>query len=511
MTRVPYGIFNVKRSLLQFILGRFISLVIGFGFFILLAKALKIEDFGFYIILVATLEIVGLMSNFGSFFISQRYIPELMQTNDFFNLKKLISFLLVFRLFTLLISGIVLYFLAEILLNYIAYLTYLWVLQIYLLVIIIENFIRYLEMIFDSLLLQGYTQISVLFRNSIRFFAVLYLYFLTTDNSIFLNQIVVIELLSGILGAFLTIFLLFKFLRQLPDSEKNFKSGLDFTRYFAFARPGYYAQLISLSYSVHILKLLVIKFFGATETALFGFTSTFIAMLARYMPSVLLVGMIRPLFITAYNEKDQFKKLHHLTNITIKINLLAVLPIIIYFAVFGEEVVRMLVGDKFSNSGVYLFLFSIVMLLQIYHVMLSQLNMAHEGGKNLLSASFYSMFGVLVGLMFFPLLMQYSIVLGLILSEVIFCSVLLKKLLKDKVVNLPEFKSMFVFLGVSLLSFVSVGLIHLFYAGDSLGYLIGMLLFLLSTFYLALYIYKPFTTYERDLINKVLPLPYFCF
>lgn len=505
-----YGKSNVKKSLLHFILGKSINLILGFGFFILLARSLEIEDFGFYIILVAILEIVGLSSNAGSFFIAQRYVPELMHKYEFINLKKIIRFLLIFRGLTLLISVTILYFVVEILLDYIGYSNYIWVLQVYLIVIVIENFIRYIEMIFDSLLLQKHSQISMLFRSFLKFSIVLYLVVFGLDSPVSLNSIVVIEVVSGALGVMLTVFLLFNFLRKLPNTASS-DNELDYTRYFAYARPGYYAQLIGLTYSVSILKLLVIKFFGAVETALFGFASTFIAMLARYMPSVLLVGMIRPLFITAYNEKDEFKKLHRLTSIIIKVNLLIALPIVIYFAVLAEEVVLVLAGDKFDNGGVYLFLFSLVMLVQIYHIILSQLNMAHEGGKNLLSATFYSLFGVLIGLMFFNVLNQYAIILGLILSEIIFCTVMFKNLVKAKVVNLAGFKGSFMFLVASLLSFTVVFLAHSYFLGEGLVYLSLMLLLLLSIFYFILYVYKPFTPSERNLINSVFPLPLFCF
>ena len=506
-----YGKKNVKKSLKHFILGKSLSLIVGFGFFLILARALEIEEFGFYIILVALLEIMGLLSNFGCYFIAQRYIPELMHKKEYSALKKLLLFLFVFRVVTLIGICLFVLFFSNSILSFFNVSQYLWIFQLYLFVVFFESLNRFIEMIFDSLLLQGYSQISTLFRNTLRFIVVLYLYLYSVEGDIDLELLVFIEMVTGVLGIIVVIFLLMRFVSSLPKLDQASIVELDYIRYFNYARPGYIAQIIGLTYSVHSLKFMVVKFFGVTEAALFGFTSTLISMLTRYMPSILLVGMIRPLFVTAYNEGGDYSRLHRLTHIVIKINLLVVLPLIIFLSVLSEEVVLMLAGDKFENGGTYLFLFSVFMLIQIYHVILSQLNMAHEGGNTLLKATLFSAFGVVLGFMLLDLLGEYAIVFGLLLSEVIFCWVLSKSLSQSFILNMASFSGIKAFFIATVLSLIVLGVVHGVFNGGGFGYLV--LLFILMTFIFltSLYIIKPFTVDERRLINQLLPLPYFCF
>lgn len=502
---------NVKKSLKHFILGKSLSLIVGFGFFLIIARALEIEEFGLYIILVALLEIIGLSSNFGCYFIAQRYIPELMQKKNYQSLKKLLFFLLVFRITTLVSVLLLLFILLEPLLNYFSYSQYIWVFQVYLVVVFFENISRFVEMIFDSLLLQGYSQISILFRMSLRFIVVLALFLYSVEAHISLQSLIFIEVAIGMLAFFVVGALLMKFIYSLPKGVALNRVKLDYVRYFDYARPGYVAQIIGLTYSAHTVKFVMLKMFGAVETALFGFASMLVAMLARYMPSFLLVGMIRPLFITAYNEKDDYRKLHRLTHIIVKINLLCILPIIIFLFVLSDETVLLLAGDKFENGGMYLFLFSIFMCIQVFHVILSQLNMAHEGGGVLLKATFLSAFGVVLGLMLVGFFGSYAIVLGIILSEVIFCLVLSRSLSQSSILNMTSFKGGKSFFLASALSLITLSTAHLVFNGEGLGYLVLLFGLMIVVFLVSLYFIKPFTEDERRLINQVLPFPYFCF
>jgi O-antigen/teichoic acid export membrane protein len=505
----PYGADQVRQSLIHFIFGKGATAVVGFALLLLVVRALPASEYGIYIALLAVLEITQLASNLGLFAAAYRYVPELRSRNQGSALHDLLARLSVLRLLTLIAAVTVIGLLAKPIAELLNLQGYEHVFVLYGFIVVAEGYARYLDVLFDSLLLQRYSQIAILVRYGLRLIGIIFA-IAATEGEVSLTDWIKIELIASFVGAMLSAVMLFKYSLNLKKNSPGLiRKSEGSRRYLVFAGPSYLAQLIGLVYGPETTKLILTKIAGVLQVGAFGFAASVSAMLQRYLPVFLLLGLVRPLFVSAHDGTDRNKRLSQLSNIVLKLNFFVLFPLIAFMLASGDQLASVLSGGKFPDAGSYLLIFMVLLVFQTWHAVLGLVTLALEDGVSGLHGTVLGLLGLLGGMVFLPEYGTYSLCVGLVLSEIIWCVYVLFSLYKKGLVIKNDWlgtAKIFIFSGIGL---AISAVVHKISNNSQLVTIILDLTIISSVFIVLSYLIKPFSNEERNLINKILPRPVF--
>jgi O-antigen/teichoic acid export membrane protein len=504
----PYSARRVKVSLVHFLIGKGLSAVIGVAWLLILVRVLPAASYGVYVILAATLEAVQLSSSLGLHGIAHRFVPELRGQRDGSGLLKLLTVLCILRAVSLLVFAAAIWFFTAEIADLLRSAELSIVVVPYLLVIVFEGYSRYVDVLLDSLLLQGFSQISILVRNGLRL-AILVFLLLDSPDSFELLTLVKLEVVAASVGAVVSTLLLFLFALNERAAYPGPSRKLDFKRYFSYSMPAYVAQVIGLVYGTNAIKFIMSRSLGALQLGAFGFASALIGMIYRYLPVFLLIGMVRPLFVSARQRPDYGERLATLANVIFKLNAFIVLPMIALFSVLGAEIASVLSAGKFEAASAYLLLLAILLLLQSLHATLSLVALAMEDGRAGMHGTFLALLGLGAGLALLPALGGYGLCLGLLISELIWCGYVASRMLAHGVALRVDWGGYSRMMLAAVVCWVAALSANAALGNDgyvALGY--GIVVGLLAYFGACAWL-KPFSTAERAIINRVLPWPIF--
>ncbi len=495
---------NIRRSLTHFLLGKIVSALIGIGSLLFIVRVLSKNDYGNYIVLLATLEIVQIISNAGAMSVSFRYIPELRNKCDVRSLNLLISKLVIYNLTTLILISIIISYNNQ-------YISYVFgsnypgkILSVYCLVIITECIARLFDIIFDSLLLQGYTQINILLRNGIRL-AGLIIYSSFYNNSLSLLTWIRIEFIASLTGAIVAVLLLTTYLRKLPRNLPDTETPISLKRVWRFAAPSYLAQIFWLGQGPDIVKLFVSKLEGVVNAGVFGFATALTNMLQRYLPAFLLIGMVRPLFVTATHKENSKAVLVQMAGLVFKLNILMLAPVFAIVVTFGDEFTRVLSGGKFPEASNYLIILLILLVFQTLYTVLGLLALAAEDGRASLIGAAVGLLGIIFGLTTYKFFGPLSLCFGMVISEILRC-IIVGYRLRTLGFNLQN--DWIGSLKILIAATVAIVPSSIFFAGAIHPNTIDMLItatIAISCFLITAFFIKPFNSTDRELIIRIYP------
>lgn len=505
----PYGIGQVRKSLVHFLFGKGAAAFIGIGLLLLTVRALPTETYGAYIALLAAFEIIQLASNFGLFTAAYRYVPQLRASNRGRDLRKLVCWLYMLRILTLLTTVAVINLFTDDSFEILNIPKVGEIILIYSVAIVAEGLCRYLDILFDSLLQQKYSQLSLIFRNGLRLMGLIGLIYVTNWNVSLINW-VWIEVAASVIGAIFASALLIRHIASLPIGVGNSSEEKVHTRrYFTFLGPSYLSQIVGLVYGPETTKLILTKASGAIQVGAFGFAASLSGMLQRYLPVFLLLGLVRPLFVSVNASDNRASRLNELANLVLKLNIFVLFPAIAYVLVSGDKLAHVLSGGKFSNSAIYIAAFMILLVFQTWHAVLGLVALAVGDGLSGLHGTLLGLLGLGIGLALLPEYGPMSLCAGLIVSEIIWCIYVAHSLDKKKGVPIKNhwhsIANMFIF---SATGFFAAFLINNITSISKYSLIIDVII--ISTIFLGLcYRFKPFNDDERNIINKILPRPIF--
>ncbi len=509
MTNSHYNAHNVRRSLIHFIFGKTGSVLLSILLLLVVVRVLPAPDYGIYIVMLAMLELVQLGSNLGVVSAAQRYIPEARANNQGLALSRLLMSLTTVRIVTLSVVCLVLYYYMPALAKFLDTESYVYILRLYLLVIVAEGTARYIDIVFDSLLLQGDAQVSLIIRGGLRLLGV-FLLPLVLGSELSLQHWVEIEFTASLIAVVFALAQLTRYcnsvLRKFPADTNRW----DISRILKYVGPNYLAQIVVLGYGPDVIKIIIQKVLGAVEVGAFGFSALLVGMLQRYLPIFLLLGMLRPLFVAVpRTDVEKHKdKINELANVVLKLSLFTLLPMISAMLLYRHEIIALLSGGKFPQAADFLYFFSIWLVLQAAHFVLGLIALAYEDAISILFGSLFALLGIVVGFLLMKVWGVSGMGWGLVLSEVIWCSTVAKVLVgKGAKIQLDWLNN-----GKMLLvAAFAAALVYLLPWGASSNvFILGLLSGVVCLVFLGvLFFLKPFSSEERALINKLLPKPWF--
>lgn len=418
----PFSVARMRGSLYLFGVGKVVAGLIGVGWLLLLVRLLDVSSYGGYVTLVALMEVTLLVTNGGVFAFAQRYVTEARLGHNLHHLPRLVWASIAYRVSTLSIAVLVFFFLADDLASALQQPQLEKVIALYGLFILFEGVARYIETVFESLLEQGFAQICTVFRNGLRLLVVSI--FVVHDFEVSLLRVIQVEVACATVGVLLSFFLIARilFLARMTGGEPCFDKPFSFKRLASFAIPLYLAQCITQLYSPDAIKLVVSRMLGVAEAAAFGFAHAVSFVLNRYLPANLLLGLIRPMLVARRASAENDDQLRFAGNLILKINLFFLAPVIAFLSVSGDSLTAVLSGGKFPNSGSLLLALTLLLVFLGLHVVLSMLATAIEDRKAVLLGTVSSIPGVFIGVFLAPAAGAFAMVVGLWVSELLYCS-----------------------------------------------------------------------------------------
>ncbi|MEK8045676.1 hypothetical protein [Ideonella margarita] len=500
---------RLKKSLLHFAIGKLASSIAGFAMLFLLVRALPRADYGAYIALISVFEFGQLGTNAGAIPAAYRYLPALLATRRLQALSALMTRLLGLRVLTLLVGALALAVWAQPLSTLLGLPGGESVIRIFAAYLLCEGVARFAEMAFDSLLMQGASQVSSTLRAWLRLLVLLVGgAFLEGEWS--LRIWIAVEAAVSLVGVTVALVLIWRQMtkwRMSPPADDGDHWDADLQqRVISYSMPSYVAQCIGLLSSVHAVRLAAVSLVGAAAAAAFGFVSLLAYTLQRYLPSFLLIGVIRPMFVAARERGSTGDDMRTLADMVFKLNVLTLAPVWAAFVVYGPELVAMLTAGKLPDALPFVHLFLAYTLGQVVRAEVSLLAVSYEEGAASLTGTIWSLGGLALGLALYPLIGLSALCAGLVLSDALWCAVMLRRLREHDAFWLPEARGLWR-LALAMVAACAAGLQMKWLlpaASTPLVVLAGAAACAIAYLVVAA-ILKPLTPREREWAGKVLP------
>lgn len=353
MNKDAYRIQRIQRALVHFIGGRAVQAGARAVLVLVLVRIMSVADYGAYMLIVGTAEMMVQIASFGILPVSQRYLPQLLNSLPIRKLYRFVTFLVVAQMIVL---GGSAYLVGK----FWAVLAVLFGLSteqvvatnlVAWLFVVIPAF-RFSADMLEVLLEQGRSQlvraIMVLGR------VVILALFMVTTSVVGLRKVLLIDMAVTSVTLLMAWALIQRSLRALHSGVESGEMPVR-----EMARFAWHMTLVgpmSASGSPGAIRLVIGNALGVAETGLFSFLQSLERLISRYLPGTLLQGIIRPVLITRTVGRDSTTILEAGTGMLLKMNLLIVVGGLVFIAICGSRLVEVLSGGKFSGAGLTLFM-----------------------------------------------------------------------------------------------------------------------------------------------------------
>ena len=147
-----------------------------------------------------------------------------------------------------------------------------------------------------------------------------------------------------------------RFRHTLIGGERRRDGEIPYRRMFTMAWHLAPVAMLGAAGQPGTLRLVVANTLGIAETGLLAFLQSLQRLISRYLPGVLLRGMVRPVLVSRYMEEGGYRFVEAGFNLLLKSNFLIVAGAMTVVAGLGDEIVAALSGDRFADAGSVLFL-----------------------------------------------------------------------------------------------------------------------------------------------------------
>lgn len=403
--------------MLSMFIGKPISAVAGLALLVMLSRYLSPAEYGGYFAVLAIAEIFILASNLGLMPAATRYLgAHELVTGELQPYGPVRAFI-VLRIISLALFGM---FLLQFSAFFVGFVVDPKLIPLLFLLLFGEGLARFVEIVLDSMFCQGRSQASLILRTLIRLSGVVYL---ISYGDIDLRGVVVVEAVASAVGALFSLLLLSDIYvrRKPPLSEHEEYAPPALSRILKFAMPAFVAQILGIAYGADVMKLILANKAGESVLAAFGFAYSIVAVIQRYMPATLFVGVFRPIFVSVSNRLGGEKLLSDLVNVCIKINwfLLFLAGVFVYVA--GDTVLIYVSKGNYPDSGSTLFVLILALSAIAVHLTLSLYTLAIERSMAPLYATAVSVVSLPLGFVLADTLGAEGIAVALLVGEIVWC------------------------------------------------------------------------------------------
>jgi hypothetical protein len=228
--------------------------------------------------------IVNQISSIGFESTAQRFLPELLSNGEGKTLKQLTVKMCIWRFITFAIVATLLYPFTALIADVLDMTEMSSEVQLFLFVIVFELFARFLNIVFDSFLLQGISQVLILLRAGTRLLLVFLFIYMGQEDTITLETWIYIDIFAGVIGSIWGISKLWHFLNRTEKESPGNDVSIEYERYRNYAIPIYLAGNVAVLSGQGMIRIVAARLLTTLQFASFGFAANFVAMLNRYLP-----------------------------------------------------------------------------------------------------------------------------------------------------------------------------------------------------------------------------------
>lgn len=493
-----YGARRVRRSLKHFLVGGGINSIASIAVALLIVRQLSVGDYAGYTALGGLTMTLTMLTALGTARIMPRYFPVLRQADADRELRRLFWGLLGMRTTALAVAlGVVMFAGAAV----------SKALGLPPAREVLPAFTAYVFAFALSMQVVGSLQALLLNREMARGtalewvskLAVLAVYVKMTGG-LSLTEALWIQSGTAAAGLLYMVWALQRHFAVQPAASKAEKV-LDYAAVRRLGTQGYLGTLMGLHTSPGAVKLIGAYQLSALGTASLGFAYAMTNVVKRYLPATLLLGLIEPTVMARYGERRDFGQLARLVSVVLKINLFILLPITGWLMLSGGPLVSLVAGGKYADSATLMGLMMIVLIMQSHGLIMQLICNAVERTDLLVRSAIWSWLLLPVMLAGGIFLGASGLLLGLLaiaLTRNIYVVYRLRGLgysyrpewagiLRIVVIAVASAAA-----GAGVSGLLQPGIVAAFVAAAVTGVL----------FLMVAYAWKPFTTPERDTLNR---------
>jgi O-antigen/teichoic acid export membrane protein len=348
-----FGNTRVKRGLLNFFIGKSIAAVGGLLAMILVVRDLSIADFARYSVLVALVEIFTAISGLGLSHVVLRYVPQLYASYKTHALRFVVLASFGVRSIVLVFALGIAWLFSDTFSSWIGLANAIPAFEAFLVIVLFRSTNQFLSLILESMLHQGTAQAAF---SSIAVGRCLGMLWLGTHGPVLLTDVIWLE---AICEAFAMCVMLFGIFHSLwvrgsfPDGHVNDDwYHTNQKMLVKFATSAYLQHLATLPFGGNTNRLVGGALFGNLVMAGFGFALTLYEYAKRYLPTQLLVGLIRPIVIARYTSSGNFARAASLCEQALQFNLVLLGLMLALLLVSGDELLGLISGGKYIEHSV---------------------------------------------------------------------------------------------------------------------------------------------------------------
>lgn len=499
-TPAAYSKQALKRSAWHFLGGKAVSALLTFLILLWLVRLLSVAEYGVYVTLVASMELAMVIATLGLPWMAARFLPEFRLHAHRSQFRRLVLNILGWQVAALAGLASVLALGLDVFLGWANLQTYHAVAQVYLLILFAEGIGREVrESLLGPLLLQGVAQISLVIRNLV------FIALLAAANhagTISLIDVVQAELVASVVGVLLALVGLAHHLRN-ADSMPG-KPGWQKPRLVAMWRVAshmYLSNLLTMLYSPQAYLLFIQRYLGVEAAAVFGFLRTLYEQISRYLPATLLFSLVRPKLVAAYVGDSGADGLSRNANLAGKLSLFVLMPVVTFIGVAGQDLVSLLSGVKFPDTGLLFFGFMLALIPYSQRQILETVAVA-SGHSHLCiraAASGLFMLPLMYGLLVAGLKL-WAPVITLGLGYLLFNSMIMVGIVRHTSYR-PDIRGFYKLLTAALAGFLAAAFLPA--AHPNWVHLIFVTVLVMVVYLLAAWLIKPFSDEERERLNRL--------
>ncbi len=402
-----YGKERVKRGLLHFALGKVVSAVAGLLAMVLVVRGLSVPEFANYSVLIALVEVFAAISGLGLVHVVLRYVPELYATHRPTALRSVILATLGLRTGVLLALLLLAYALSQPLAHLIKVDTALPAFKLFLLVVAFRSSSNFLLQILESTLHQGFSQTAFSLAAIGRCLGMLWL---LHDGGVSLIDVIALEAICEAFACGVLLVGIGTVLwpvggeQNLQHDDRNWWSSQRGT-VAKFAVTAYLQHLATLPFGGNTNRLVGGVMFGDRVMASFGFAQSICEYFKRYLPTQLLLGLIRPIVVARYSVSRNFSSAATLCDQALHINLVFLFGAVAVLLVAGDELLSLISAGKYGAESVWLLIAMLVLLgLETQRLIIEVLTQSVKHYELMIPSNLFLSASVLLGIAFYPVM-----------------------------------------------------------------------------------------------------------
>jgi O-antigen/teichoic acid export membrane protein len=503
-----YSRSRVRRALIHFLTGRAVSGVLGLVSLLLIVRWLAPADFGLYAALLSIQVVFLAVSSFGIETAMERYLPEVRLKAGAQAILPFIGGVLLLRVVVLAAAAAMLLALLAMLLPLIglegqgaAVRSYVWV-------ILATALMNLGGVALEALLHQKPAQFAAMSYATTRLFLLI---FAIRSGTVSIEDVIRLDLAAAVLGALINAAALARYARGATFNRTTLADPGLWRRVRSFAMRNYAAQTLMQAYGVHAMRLGVTSLSGLAETARLGFAMSLSDVVQRYLPALLLMRMIRPVFVSRYVERNDFSQLNGFANIVLKLNILFLAPALAFVASLGDRFSALISGGQYADARWLLFGSLALLVSSSHQTVVSILANTLEANDIQVKAALCAVVGVPVGLTLIPLVGAYGALAASLTSAVVYNAAAASLLRRRGHPYRVDFGGIARIFAAAAAAALAAWLATAWLgAGGPTTLLVGGAVLVL-VFVPTAILLKGFTVAERDVINSLLPRRIFPF